>query len=429
MRTVCVTLAAAQLAWAETAVHKVAEWEVSRVATLNIAEALPGATGKSLIGTTFGPFGKDHIFSVSPLSAGAGAAVSTLSEEFHWPNEVYEVPTDVKSSAQLGNRSLLAVADGFLFPGKSTGGIHLLELGTGTATKSTVTTDKSGWFYHHSEFVDMDGDGLPDLLAARSTQPLLFGKTDSELVWVKNQGGSWGETRVLTKGPGVGFRAVDLDGDGRVEIVATEFFLHRQLAVYSCDASWPACAEAGSVKETVVDLGDGPFFQLQWVDLNGDGRKDILATAQQSKDGSDTVPGKVLAFECPDTWQTKSWTRHVLADGYLPSPQVPKGSGAPGAPSAFVMDASAGGKPHVVLSGDDDGVVDLLAPSSQDAGDWSYSKETLYTSTATTSQGVSTIGTVLVADVDGSGKPELFIPSYAENKLLMFTFDDITLQV
>merc|ERR1712110_1294296 len=96
------------------------------------------------------------------------------------------------------------------------------------------------------------------------------------------------------------------------------------------------------------------------------------------------------------------------------------GSGSPGAPSAFQLRA---GKPSIVLSGDDHGVVDLLVANSEDPADWSYSKHTLYKSQSTTSQGLSTIGTVLVADVDGSGVPELFIPSYAENKLLMYSFD------
>jgi len=29
----------------------------------------------------------------------------------------------------------------------------------------------------------------------------------------------------------------------------------------------------------------------------------------------------------------------------------------------------------------------------------------------------------MVADVQGTGKPQLFVPSYAESKLLMFAFD------
>jgi hypothetical protein len=272
-------------------------------------------------------------------------------------------------------------------------------------------------------------DGVLDVVAARATKPILpFYQTDAELVWMKNNGdGTFGSTQVITKGPGVAFRVVDVNGDGTPEIVATEFFRNQQLAIYSCaEASWAECANKQSAVQTVIDTGDGPFFDLQFVDLNGDGKKDILTTAQQFTKDSETVPGKVLAFESPDGWTAGSntpWVRHVLSDGYLPSPQQPQGSGAPGAPSTFILDASSGGKPHIVLSSDDGGSVDVLAPATQDAGDWAYTRQTIYTSQAKTSQGVSTIGTVLAVDVDGSGRPELFIPSYAENKLLMYSFD------
>jgi len=408
-------------------VSKVAEWSISEVATLNVAEDLPGLPGKSLVGTTFGPFGKDNVFAVGPLSNKGAANVTTLYNKFSWPNEVYQVPADVMANAKL-NGSVLAVADGFIFPGKQTGGIHLLDVGEGlSVTMKTISTDKHAWFYHHSEWLDVDMDGIIDVIAARSIKPINpFAKTDSELVWMQNKGdGTWGETQTITNGPGVGFKVVDIDGDGKMEVVATEFFKHQQLAIYSCDEkSWASCAEKQNVLETVIDAGDGPFFQGSWVDLNGDGKKDILASAQQSKVDGKVIPGKVLAFEQPSGSWRGTWTRHLLADGYLPQPKQPTGSGAPGIAVAFVMDRSEGGKPHVVLSGDDGGLVDLLTPASQSAGDWNYTKQTLYTSEKSTSQGVNTIGSVLVADVDDSGRPELFVPSYAENKLIMFTFDE-----
>merc|ERR1719181_2401445 len=110
--------------------------------------------------------------------------------------------------------------------------------------------------------MDVDLDGILDVVAARSVKPFLRGHTDSELVWFKNNGdGTWGATQVITKGPGVGFRIVDINGDGLNEIIATEFFLHQQLAIYSCaEASWAKCA-GKNVVETVIDATDGPFFQ------------------------------------------------------------------------------------------------------------------------------------------------------------------------
>merc|ERR1711920_189641 len=104
------------------------------------------------------------------------------------------------------------------------------------------------------------------------------------------------------------------------------------------------------------------------------------------------VTGKVLAFEQPSAWTpvNANWIRHVLADGYLPKPKQPPGSGSPGIACAFHM-VKDDDKPHIVLSGDDGGVVDLLTPSSMTSRDnWTYSKETIYTSQKSTSQGVNT---------------------------------------
>jgi hypothetical protein len=409
------------LAQAQSTARKVAEWDVKNVATLHVAKDLPGLPGDSLVGTTFGPFGKDNVFVLGPLSAGQDAKVYNVSDQFHWPNEAYQVSEDIKAKGKLTGGSFITVADGFLFPGKQTGGIHLVEVGDGLAVKSvkTISEDKHAWFYHHSEWLDVDMDGVIDVVAARSIKPINpFAHTDSELVWFKNNGdGTWGNTEVIAKGPGVGFIVVDIDGDGKMEIIATEFFLHQQLAIYSCpEASWALCAGKQNVQETVIDSSDGPFFQNSWVDLNGDGKMDILATAQNDK----KTPGKILAFEQPSA-PGKNWTRHVLADGYLPQPKQPVGSGSPGIAIAFRMDPSKAEKPTIVLSGDDDGVVDLLTPASQSQNDWTYTKQTLYTSHTATSQGVTTIGSVLVAE--GTGSPQLFVPSYAESKLMMFIFD------
>jgi len=412
-------------------VRKVAEWAVNEVATVHIADNLPGV-GKGLVGTTFGPFGKDNVYAIGPLNATSDAQITILSDGFHWPNEAKVVSEEVKAKAGLDGY-FVQVADGFLFPGKSTGGIHLVKVGDGLSVDITkLTEDKSSWFYHHSDWADMDMDGILDIVAARATSPFVLGKPDAELVWVKNNGdGTFGSTQVITKGPGVGFKLIDIDGDGSLEVIATEFFKNQQLALYTCpEASWAECAAKQNTVEVVISSGEGPFFDLEWVDLNGDGKKDILCTAQQYTEGSlfnkKTIPGRVLAFEQPEGWiagSSAAWTRHVLSDGYLPQPKQPQGSGAPGAPSSFIMDTAVGGKPHVVFSSDDGGSVAILEPASQAPEDWTYNKHTIYTSQSTTSQGVSTLGTAIASDVDGDGRADIIIPAYADNKMFWFALD------
>lgn len=420
-RAVFVTFGLTVCVQAQPTLRRVAAWKLPHVATLTGARDLPGASGPVVLGTTFGPFGTDNIFALTSLPKRQAAQMVTISNEFKWPNELAAVPTEVGLEG-----SHLAVADGFLFPGKRSGGVHLLNVSQGlehpVATQLTETKDY--WFYHHTEWFDVDGDGLRDLLAARATKPFIFGGPDAELVWVKNLGaGRWGTTEVLIHGPGVSFHVTRF-GDGTLpEIVATEFFKDHTLAIYSCSqATWAACGQSGKYKKSILDDQEGPFFASQIVDLNGDGKPEILATSQQAK----TVDGRVLAYELKeggDGRDSASWTRHVLADGFRPRPKEPSGSGSPGSAQAFISDAAVGGKPHIIFSGDDGGFVDILVPTSQSASDWIYEKRSVYQTDKKTQQGVCTIGTVYAADIDGTGKPEVFVASYAEDQLLMFTFD------
>ena len=53
----------------------------------------------------------------------------------------------------------------------------------------------------------------------------------------------------------------------------------------------------------------GAPFDVQYVDLNNDGKKDLLATNHEHAADESAV----FAYEVPENWQTDPWTRHVLA--------------------------------------------------------------------------------------------------------------------
>jgi hypothetical protein len=413
---------------AGAAFSKVAEWDVKEPAALSVAQDLPGWPGVSVLGTTFAPFGKDSVFALGPLKEKAGASVQMVETGFAWPNQFNQVPPAVLSKAGLEG-AWGVVADGFLIPGKQTGSITLLDLtkgleSVGPSETRKVSVDKHAWFYHHTEWLDVNGDGLLDIVAARAVEPLApWEPKGAELVWIPNLGkGHFGNESVLFKGPDVGFRVADLDGDGMEEIVASEFFADPQLAVYACaEKTWEACAKNPSaVTKTVVAGGPGPWFNCDVVDLDADGHPDILATQQQFKDKNGTVTsGRVVAYTRGSA--NSAWTEHVIADGYLPmgkdGVKIGQGSGSPGTASAVPFGAK---RPGILLSGDDGGVVDFFEPT----GDWTYTKHNVFTTTTVAGNGVRTIGTVVAADVDASGKPEFIVPAYSENKIYMFTMDE-----
>jgi hypothetical protein len=76
------------------------------------------------------------------------------------------------------------------------------------------------------------------------------------------------------------------------------------------------------------------MFNVAWLDLNGDGVKDLLVTSQGAS-GS----GKVLAYEQPAPGTSEwadgaAWTKHTLADGYKPLKAYLPGRGSPGETAA-----------------------------------------------------------------------------------------------
>jgi hypothetical protein len=410
-------LAAGAAAWS-----KIAEWNMSEVAVLSVAEDLPGMPGASLLGTTFGPFGSDTVFALGPLSQGQQAQLKVVGTGFSWPNQFDQVPQDVARAAGLSG-SFGVVADGFIIPGKQTGAITLVDFTQGlvAAQRKKLSTDDHAWFYHHTEWADVDGDSLPDIVAARAVSPLApWNHKDGELVWIQNRGnGTFGEEKVLTHGPEVGFTLVDLDNDGKPEVVATEFFKNQQLAIYKCpEKTWAECGEKQNAVQTVVAGGPGPWFNVQAVDLDADGHVDLLATQQEFKDKNGTlIPGRLMAYEQRDG----HWIEHVIKDGYLPlgkdGPTTGQGAGSPGTAFAVPME---GGRPHIILSGDDGGVVDFFTPA---AAAFEYTSERVFSTTTLAKNGLATVGTVVAKDVDNDGKPELFVPAYSEGKIYMFSLD------
>ena len=128
-------------------------------------------------------------------------------------------------------------------------------------------------------------------------------------------------------------------------MVATEFFAKQRLAIYTCaEKHFGLCGPAGAadgattpLDVTVVDDTDGPFFNVQVVDLDGDGQRDLLVTNNKA-DGTGAVFGfermKSSKASGPTAGRLKeasfNFTKHVLAGpGYKPKGFGP-GLGGPG---------------------------------------------------------------------------------------------------
>jgi hypothetical protein len=137
------------------------------------------------------------------------------------------------------------------------------------------------------------------------------------------------------------------------------------------------------------DCSQGKPFGIEIVDLNADGRVDILCTNHQP-DGSrafpSEIPGRVFALEQPTSGAifVDDWTTHVLLDGIRPNLSLANAQSsrlAPGAASAiFPFSGERKQKklqrPWIVVGGDEASKVWLLSPVTEQ--DWTYNAQVIF---------------------------------------------------
>jgi hypothetical protein len=219
--------------------------------------------------------------------------------------------------------------------------------------------------HYHEDFADLpfdvNGDGKPDILTSS-----WFLK---RAAWVEHPGDPtkpWIEHEIDQAGNNETSRLVDLNGDGRPELlpntVATVVF-------------YELIEQKPEVKWLKHDLGkEGAGHGMGWADVNGDGRLDLL-----------TPKGW---YEQPSDWKAGAWAFHVEWN-----------LGAASIPILF-YDVDGDRMADVVYGMGHAYGLFWLKQTKGDDGKRSWAKKDI---DATFSQ----VHTLVRADLDGDGKPEL----------------------
>lgn len=331
-----------------------------------------------------------------------------------WPNETARVPDGVLPfEAIVSPQGFLSTAR----PGRMT----LINLDDPKRTEYVVdqstfipprcepgSTDNQPWFYHDARFVDMDDDGLRDLVTVRSSLIARGGfcPPSGQLVWFRNPGKAldkdteWQEFVLVDVDPAPGgpesnMNAYDFDGDGIVEIVGTHFFKYDAITIYGAPAGkrWSDVdpVDGPFVRQKDIMRGQGNPFAVEIVDLNLDGRVDVLTSNHQGdqcfKVTTTEIPGRAIAIEQPIDGKifSSDWRVHVIKDNIRAAPTFPEPERGPGrlAPNravAFWPKRSMQGaaKPWIVLGGDEAAKVWVLQPESGSPNDWAYRSAVIF---------------------------------------------------
>lgn len=259
----------------------------------------------------------------------------------------------------------------------------------------------TGWSYDRAIWVDMNRDNMKDCLTARYRagvgQLIYFQQPKGQEEWqqfIVNEGEADGN-----------FKTIQHYKRNYILVAANQF---SSLTVFWTSDRKGRWGDAKKLRKSVVD-NYGKYYDIQHVDLNNDGRKDILTTTLKVSDSR----GHVLGYDLPDDLRHGNWKRHVLASGF-------DADYSPGKAVAFFPNKykAKSERPSIFCTGGSSGKIYLLSPRPKTKG-WSYVKTHISLSSFDGAVGIPWIG-----DLNEDSYPEMFIPQ--GKKLHVFAYDYAT---
>jgi hypothetical protein len=283
--------------------------------------------------------------------------------------------------------------------------------GTTWTRHDIVAYGDSTYYYHSAQLVDIDEDGITDLVTVGET---MYSSTSVAMWFQGTADAARFDPTPLEMGTGLGSLpdARDIDGDGDLDVGSAEFYVAGSFAWMEQVSPPSTGTPAGEWTHHVIDDTVGPSIMLRFVDdLYGDGVTRAIGSNHTNTSDGDPESA-VYVYDIPTDPTTTPWPKAMISTGIV---SVAGSAMAPmAAPGIFgVGDIDGDGDLDVALSGDGDKkfyVLEQVAPGS-------------FVTTAIQDpcgQG----GGMKVQDLNGDGTTEIVVTCYEQNSVFVFEWID-----
>ncbi len=257
---------------------------------------------------------------------------------------------------------------------------------------STTTTINTGNGPQSIFSMDLDGDGKPDLLIADG---------DSDIITVYHNNSTAGSISFVPQGSYImgvysnpdfpqGITAGDLDGDGKPEIVVSNFY--KQVISIFRNTSTPGhITLAAPITYAVGNYATAASI----ADLNGDGKPEIIVAC-----GGDDL---LCTYTNNSTVGNLAFSARV--NWTLPTSSAPF--------KVEVADIDGDGLPDMAAANGNTNLVSVFRNTSTIGGAVSFAANVDF-GTGNAPQGLA------IGDLDGDGKPDLAVANSGDNTLSLF---------
>ncbi len=228
------------------------------------------------------PFSTDNVYflpNISKINPASTIFQTLPNNNLFWPNQPSYYNASLIDS-RVDPFGGILIPFGFLLPTKGNGGIYyypftardrsMINHDSQPINLAYDNEEKISWFYHRVRIIDLDGDGIKDILTCRTHKPI-FGQTLTELVsFVFDMTTKGYKEHVIMKSAcDVFFDTADIDKDGRFEIVSAGFFISQLNVIYSTDPKNSFLN--GNVVVREIDSNAGQLFEVTLSDLDNQG--------------------------------------------------------------------------------------------------------------------------------------------------------------